>query len=159
MTARTTPAGLQVANTPAPASFANGIAGGWIGRCPPITADQTVTLAANEVTVTGSSTGGITIGPNRLIKLSWIAGYAMSSGVGNRVMFRFKESATVIMEQPFAAASGVTQCAEMWTWITPTQGSHTYAMTIQSIDAGNATLKASAAAPAMFLVEDLGPAS
>ena len=156
MAARVTPAGNQVAKTPDPVGFANGIAGGWIGYVSH-NADQTVTTETNLTNLSVT----VTVNTGRRIKISFDGAYAMSSGAGNRARFSVKEGATVLKARLFAAATNGTEAASFWFSFTPTPGTHTYNVTLASEDGGNAVLKASNTFGqyAELLVEDIGSVS
>lgn len=154
MVSRTAQAGLQASGTPAPAAYANSVAGGWIGRITPIVADQTVTT---ETVITGSSLT-VTVNTSRCIRLVFDCNVAMSSGAGNRAQFRIKEGTTVLQDRLFGAATNGSEAATLSVILTPSAGSHTYTVSLQSPDGGSAVLKASATGPAMFLIQDIGPA-
>jgi len=137
------------------ASNDNNLPGGWLGHVS-VTADQTVTT---EAALTGLSQA-VTVNTNRRIMIIFDGAYAMSSGSPNRARFRIKEGGTVLKDRMFAAGGNGTEAAHMTVVLTPTSGSHTYNVTLQSQDAGNAVLKADPTGnPAELTILDIGPQS
>jgi hypothetical protein len=154
--ARVTPAGNQVANTPASASYGNGVAGGWLLDLRKTAAQTGIT---SETTLTGLS-GACTVNANRRVKVSF-AGSVQISATDTAGIYRIKRDGTTINDYPVpspATAGGPSQMGvSFFVPDTPTAGSHTYSVTLARTT-GTGTL-AEFSNPGILLVEDIGPAS
>lgn len=170
MAVRTTPGGLQVAGTPAPAAFANGVAGGWIGKVSTSTPQST---GGAEATLSGLVLT-VTVNPSRTI---WIVGFVPTGGFGTgsadeRTIIRIKEGATELEQDAvIARSSGGTNIqgvakpmalSGVGAFPTPASGLHTYALTIEGLTPTSTntpvTTAPTAARPCWLGVFDMGPA-
>jgi hypothetical protein len=132
---------------------ANSLPGGWIGYVQ-VTADQTGITA--ETNLTGLSQA-VTVGTSRRLKLS--CHMVLSKSVATtRSIVRIKEGATTLEQCITGHISTVNHTITGWVIITPSSGSHTYNLSLESLDSGSASLSAGVGFPAQLLIEDVGPA-
>lgn len=156
MTVRITAAGNQVPGTPAPASFGNSVAGGWIGYVERIT--DLTGIGATEATVL---TVAPTFNANRYILLTAYYPSWISTVASDRAQMRILEGATQLMlGRSFADQAGVATSPpvvlQRWL-VNPTPGSHTYTMTIaRNSGSGALTLSGGTDGPTYFSVQDMG---
>jgi len=158
MPSRVTPGGLQIPNTPAPASFANGIAGGWIGY-EQRTADLT-NIGATEVNVLSSA---VTVNAGRRIEVRAFFPAWTSTVAGDLAQMRLLEGSTQLQlgRSRTQLANVATESPTiLYAVLTPTTGAHTYTMAIaRTTGSGTLILSGGADGPAHLLVTDLGPSS
>jgi hypothetical protein len=155
---RVTPAGNQTPGTPAPASFANGVAGGWIGYVETTTSSGLISTTS-EVDIAGLAVS-VTVNSSRRIRITVSCRVDFNNAAGDRWIIKIKEGSTIfrVIRGPYASFNPSEFTAFGAAIETPTAGSHTYKATIQRFGTNSIEVPASADEPAYLLVEDLGPA-
>jgi hypothetical protein len=155
---RTTPGGTQVTGTPIPVSFGNGVAGGWIGYLPR-TSDQggiTTEAAISGVTVT------VTVNTSRRLKVTGYTSGMTGTNVDTVGQLTVKQDGVAIAYArvpTWAASLSYNPPAVAIAIVTPSAGSHTYALFAQRVvGTGSVTVAADTDRATFILVEDLGPA-
>lgn len=133
------------------------IGGGAIGYAT-VTANQNV--ATSTVTDLTGLAVTVTVGASRLIRLS--ASCLLSRSVADGVTVGyFREGTTELGRWGQHSPSAATEfdwCAGWCLVVAPTEGTHTYKLSMnRATGTGNSTLNAAAGAAAWFLVEDIGP--
>lgn len=158
MVSRVTQAGNQTVGGAATASFANSVAGGWIGYVPR-TSDQTGITA--EVDLSGV-TVTVTANAGRRLKITGYSSGILATNVDTVSQLSIYEGSTSLSyaRTPTAFASlsyngPVTAVAI----VTPSTGSHTYKLRVGRVaGSGTITVACDVDRPAFILVEDIGPA-
>ena len=158
MAVRVTPAGNQVNGEDADASYANGVAGGWIGYIER-TSDQTgitTEVAVSGVTVT------VTVNASRRIEITAKAAH-LATNADTVAALNIKEGSTVLdQDRATTAFANVSYNKSMTPScvLTPSTGSHTYSLSAERITGtGTVTLVADSTRKIYLCVKDVGPAS
>lgn len=158
MAARVTPAGNQTFGGFAPSSFANGVAGGWIGYASRSTDQTGITteVAVSSVTVP------VTVNASRRIMVAAKAAY-VGTNVDTVAQLTIKDGSTVLDYDrgptAFANLSYNKSLSPVWIG-TPSTGSHTYAaFASRVVGTGTVTLVADIDRLIYIAVFDLGPAT
>ena len=158
MASRTAFPGTATDSTIHTAADDNKLPGGWIGYAE-VTAGQTG-IGGTDTDLTGLSVA-VTVNTSRRIKVSCQATTVADSGTPN-IRLKIKEGATQLTQlvrEQTATGGGTSGQTITGSWIgTPSAGSHTYKLALQTTSATGGIF-ASSTEPAWLLVEDLGPAS
>lgn len=157
MPSRTTPAGNQTFGGFAPSSFANGIAGGWIGYTEKTT--DTTGVVGTEVTLVSVT---VTVNASRRVRITGYVSSWISTVSGDRAQFRLLEGATQLQmgrSQVQLAGIATEPPTELACVRTPGTGSHTYTLVVaRNAGTGTLTISGDPTTPMWIMVEDLGPA-
>ena len=154
MTVRTAYVATESAGDVLTATNFNRLPGGWIGYVQ-VTASQTG--ITTETDLTGLSVA-VTVNTNRRLRIVGFVGRLAQSAADTAFLLRIKEGATQLALTYGNASStnGVTN-GNVSCVLTPTSGSHTYKMSLESTTSTN--IEPTATNPAYLLVEDIGPAT
>jgi hypothetical protein len=155
---RTTPAGLQTPNTPAPSAAANGVAGGWIGYSESTTSSGLIT-AKTDLTSIGLAVS-VTVNPSRRIKISASARCDYNNAAGDRMILYIMEGAVDLKLIRVPASGFATNPITVFGQhpLTPSAGSHTYKLSLERVGANSVQVLHASDERAFILVEDIGPA-
>lgn len=158
MASRTTPAGNQTFGGFAPSSFANGIAGGWIGYNEKIT--DTTGVVGTEVTLVSVTAP---VNASRRIRVTGYVSSWISTVTGDRAQFRLLEGATQLqMGRSTVQLAGIATepPTVLGRVLTPgAAASHTYTLVVaRNAGTGTLTISGDPTTPMWIMVEDLGPA-
>jgi hypothetical protein len=153
---RVSPSGIQVANTTAPVSFGNGIAGGWLLYL--VKTSAQTGFGATEATVTNMS-GSCTVNSGRRILIIF-SGETEATVADTTGIYRIKEDGVLIKDfpvpQPTIAGGPGGESRMLIAQATPSAGTHTYSLTLQrTTGTGSLTEKSN---PGFLMVLDVGPA-
>ena len=131
------------------------IPGGWLGYNQ-VTANQTG--ISSETALTGL-TVTVDVGADRRIKITAHGRFTRTAADGV-TQLRIKESTTIFQEVNIRNSTTAGETEQGIAVITPSEGLHTYHLTLTLVTGtGTVGLAASATVPAFILVEDIGPAS
>lgn len=135
------------------AAHDNDLPGGWIGYVEK-TADQTG--ITTETDLTGLSQA-VTVNTSRRILISCQC-MVTKSVASTRAIIRIKEGAVILASGIIGAVTGGNHTVDAQVVLTPSAASHTYKVSLESLDSGSVNLTASSTEKSFLLIEDIGPA-
>jgi hypothetical protein len=155
MASRVTPAGNQSVGGPAPSSFANGVAGGWIGYAVKTASQSSISTEVQVLSMNVTCT----VNASRKVRIS-CTGETQVTNTDTTGVLRIKQDGVEIRGFPIGqrqiAGGPGAQGHTFFAVVNPSTGSHTYTVTLARTT-GTGTF-AESANDGILLVEDVGPA-